>query len=161
MPQPQKKSTGTQKLRANEQKWGSALVDAGWTLIPSTILEQQQVLGLDPVDLNILLQLARHWWQKDNPPHPAIKTISECIGKSVSTVQRRLKQMESEGIIEIEHRYDKHGGQTSSNYYFTGLIEKGTELAREAIRDREQNRRKTAARRRKGLSTNITLKVVK
>ena len=30
---------------------------AGWTMIPSTILEHQKALGLDPVDMNILLAL--------------------------------------------------------------------------------------------------------
>ena len=45
---------GEKKLRANELKWGLPLVEAGWTLIPSTILEHQATFGLDSVDLNIL-----------------------------------------------------------------------------------------------------------
>lgn len=161
MPHARQKSASTTKLRANEKKWGPELVEAGWTLIPSTILERQQALELDPVDLNILLQLARHWWQKDNPPHPSIKTISECIGKSVSTVQRRLTKMKKKGIISIEHRQDKNGGQTSSNYYFTGLIARGTELAREAIKDRKDNQRKTAKRRVQGVKKGTNLKILR
>src|SRR5260221_14701929 len=100
---PKRQAENTKRLRANEEKWGEPFVDAGWTLIPSTILERQRALELDPVDLNILLQLARHWWQAGNPPRPAIKTIAECIGKSVSTVQRRLKKLERDGLITIEH----------------------------------------------------------
>lgn len=135
-------------LRANEAKWGQTLVDAGWTLVPSTLLERQKAMGLDPVDLNILLQLARHWWQAGNPPHPAIGTIAECIGKSVSTVQRRIKQLERDGIIEIEHRFNpRHGGQTSSNYYFRGLIKAAEPYAEETIEDRKKARAEAAEKR--------------
>jgi hypothetical protein len=49
-------------LRRNEEKWTAPLMDAGWTAIPSIILDKQHALGLDPVDVNILLQLAKHWW---------------------------------------------------------------------------------------------------
>jgi DNA-binding MarR family transcriptional regulator len=127
-------SESVRRLRANEEKWGLSLVEAGWTLVPSTLLERQKALGLDPVDLNILLQLARHWWQAGNPPRPAISTIAQCIGKSTSTVQRRVKRLERDGLIEIEHRYHKrHGAQLASNYYFRGLIKAAEPYAEEAI----------------------------
>lgn len=150
------------RLRANEAKWGEKLVAAGWTMIPSTILERQEALGLDPVDMNILLQLARYWWRADNPPHPAIRSIAQCIKKSVSTVQRRIKSMERKGLIQIEHRHDpKHGGQMSSNYRFTGLIEAATQYATEAIEEKEANKeRKSARLKRKVPLPKTNLKVV-
>lgn len=37
-------------LRRNEEKWTAPLMDAGWTAIPSIILDKQHALGLDPVD---------------------------------------------------------------------------------------------------------------
>ncbi|MEZ5944288.1 MAG: helix-turn-helix domain-containing protein [Planctomycetaceae bacterium] len=154
------KAEKASKLRENEKKWGSALVDAGWTLIPSTILECQQTLGLDPVDLNILLQLARHWWQEGNPPHPSMKTIADCIGKHVSTVQRRITKLRKRGLIRIEHRHNKHGGQTSSKYYFDGLIAEGTKLAEEAIADRKDTKQKAANRRRRRNPQGPKLKVI-
>src|SRR5687767_13383765 len=136
------RSENARHLRANESKWGLTLVEAGWTLVPSTLLERQQALGLDPVDLNILLQLARHWWQPGNPPRPAISTIAECIGKSVSTVQRRLKRLERDGLIQIEHRYhERHGAQLASYYRFHGLIEAATPYAEEAIETQKRNRK--------------------
>jgi predicted transcriptional regulator len=162
---PKRSAENARRLRANEEKWGVTLVDAGWTLIPSTILERQQALGLDPVDLNILLQLARYWWQAGNPPRPAINTIALCVGRSQSSVQRRLKKMERDGLIEIEHRFDeRHGGQTSSNYYFRGLIKAASPYAEETLEDRQRNREEAAAKRfrkapRKKRTTD--LKVVK
>ena len=152
------------RLRANEEKWGATLLEAGWTLIPSTILERQQALGIDPVDLNILLQLARHWWVAGNPPHPSIKTIAECIGKSQSTVQRRVLKMQHDGLIEIEHRHNNSGARISSMYRFNGLIAAASELAPEVLEDRKQRQDAAAARRRRKapLRKNVptTLKVV-
>ncbi len=149
MPQAQRKISGKNKLRENEKKWGQKLCEAGWTLLPTTILEKQQELGLDPVDLNILMQIAKHWWQSDNPPYPSIRSIADCIAKSPSTVQRRITKLKKRGLIEVEHRKNRFGGQTSSRYRFTGLIEEATELAKEIIAEREEKRRKSGTRRTK------------
>lgn len=93
-----------QQLRLNEQKWTRTLMDAGWTVLPSIILERQKALGLDAIDLNILLQLCRYWWYPDRPPFPAKKTIAECIGLDGSTVRRRIARMERDGLIRRERR---------------------------------------------------------
>ena len=147
MTQAQKVQAGQNKLRANEEKWGVDLVAAGWTMIPSTILEHQEALGLDPVDMNILLQLACHWWRADNPPHPAIKTIAARIKKSASTVQRRITKLKDSGLIEVEHRYDdRHNGQMTSNYRFTGLIKEATGFAQLAIQEKEEAKARKANR---------------
>jgi hypothetical protein len=60
-------------LKENERKWTKTLMDAGYTVIPAVILDRQQALGLDPVDVNILLQLITHWWKADNLPYPSKK----------------------------------------------------------------------------------------
>ena len=143
----QKTQSNQTKLRANEVKWGVELVKAGWTMVPSIILEHQKALGLDPVDMNILLQLARYWWRADNPPHPAIKTIAGCIKKSPSTVQRRITKLKDSGLIEVEHRFDEqHHGQKTSNYRFTGLIEEATKFAHLALEEKEEAKSRKAAR---------------
>ena len=36
-----------EKLRTNEKKWSKTLMDAGWTVISSIILEKQAALGSD------------------------------------------------------------------------------------------------------------------
>ena len=55
-----KQSQVAKELRVNEQKWSKTLMDAGWTAFPSVIIERQKALGLDAMDLNILLHLASH-----------------------------------------------------------------------------------------------------
>src|SRR5436309_210924 len=107
----------TQDLKVNERKWTKALMDAGWTVIPSVILERQQALGLTALDVNVLLHLARHWWEKDRLPFPSKKTIAECMGVSESTVQRRIASMEKQGLIKRTPRFSgKHQGQKSNAY---------------------------------------------
>jgi hypothetical protein len=56
------------QLKVNEKKWSKTLMDAKWTVIPNVILDRQQALGLEPVDVCILLHLAKHWWEADRLP---------------------------------------------------------------------------------------------
>ena len=58
-------------LNRNERKWGRQLMKAGWVAFPTTILEKQRALGLDALDINIILQIAKHWWETENPPFPS------------------------------------------------------------------------------------------
>jgi hypothetical protein len=142
------KAQQTERLKRNEEKWSSTLMEAGWTVLPSIILEKQHALGLDAIDVNILLQLARYWWYSDNPPHPSKASIARCIGVDPSTVRRHIASMEHDGFIRREARYNtKVGGQESNRYYFDGLIKAATPHAQEFIAMREKQRTEDAARR--------------
>jgi hypothetical protein len=123
-------------------------MDAGWTVLPSIILEKQHALGLDAVDVNILLHLARHWWYSENPPRPSKSTIAQCIGVDPSTVRRHIARMEAVGFIKRQARFDqKDGGQGPNVYHFDGLIREATPFAKEAIATREKRRGEDVARR--------------
>ena len=144
----QKATTNQRHLRRNEEKWTAPLMDAGWTAIPSIILEKQHALGLDPVDVNILLQLAKHWWFMDKLPYPAKTTLAELMNVDPSTVRRHISRMVAAGFIRRIPRYDaKHHGQTSNAYEFEGLIKAATPFAQEALKVREERRIEDAARR--------------
>lgn len=158
MPKIVTKKEKQERLRRNEEKWTPALMDAGWTVIPSIILERQQALGLDPVDVNILLQLARYWWFKENPPHPSKRAIAECIGKSESTVQKRIAAMERDGLLQRVPRFDPKYGQRSNEYHFDGLIKEAKPFAEEAIEERKKRQKENADRRTRKLPK---LRVVK
>src|SRR4051812_8764414 len=106
----------TPTVKENEKKWGKALMARGWTAFPSVILERQQALGLDALDVNILLHIARHWWYADKLPFPEKQTIADCVGRHARTVQRRIAQMEAAGLIKRKTRKDPKYGQRS-NYY--------------------------------------------
>lgn len=134
------KTEKDKRFNRNEKKWSKALMDSGWTVIPSVILERQHDLGLDATDINIILQLARHWWYSDNPPHPSKRTIAECMRVHESTVRRHIAAMEHAGFIRREGRWDKNQGQLSNEYHFDGLIREATPHAKEitAVRARRQ-----------------------
>lgn len=140
------------------KKWSKELLTPGYTMLPSIILEKQAALGLDPIDINILLQLSRHWWTSENPPFPSKETIAKCIGRSKSTVQRHIAQMEANGFIKREERFDKNRGQQSNKYLFDGLIKIATPYAKEhydlKIKSQNENNDRKKRKRPKPVSEN-------
>ena len=142
------KAAQKERLHRNEEKWSPVLMEAGWTVIPSIILEKQHAIGLDAIDVNILLQLARHWWYAENPPYPSKASIAKCLGVDPSTVRRHIAKMEAADFIHREARYDrKFGGQESNIYHFDGLITAAKTFAEEAINLRDQQQQEQAERR--------------
>jgi predicted transcriptional regulator len=135
-PLPKLKNT----VKRNEDKWTRPLMDAGWTVLPSVFLERQDALGLDPIDINIILHLAKHWWYKDSPPYPSKKTIAQRMGVDESTVRRRIAQMEKAGFIQRRFRTRQDGGQNTNEYLFDGLIKEATPYAQEMIEESKKRR---------------------
>src|ERR1700730_19219253 len=85
--------TVAEALRVNEAKWSKPLIDAGWNAIPSVIIEKQHALGLDAIDMNIVVHLSNYWWVKGNLPRPSVKTIATAVGIKPRTVQKRIKAL--------------------------------------------------------------------
>lgn len=127
-----------EQLRVNEKKWTKPLMDAGWTAIPTVIIERQQALGLDALDVNILLHLASYWWTHDNKPHPAKTTIATAIGVHSRTVQRRIANMERDGLIKREERRVVGKGSGTNLYHFDGLINAAKPYAEEKLNERRK-----------------------
>ena len=139
------------KLRANEKKWGKTLMDSGWTVIPSIILEKQAALGLDALDINILMHLLIYWWEADNHPHPSKDTIAKALGVSTKTVQRHIAGMEKAGFVKRIPQYNSAGGQWNNRYSFDGLIKYATGYAGEKLGQREKHKaERKELRTRKG-----------
>jgi len=130
-------------LKENERKWSKVLWTPGWSALPVIILKYQRHLGLDAVDVNIILHLVRHWWTAERLPYPSKEEIATCMDVSESTVQRHVRKLERAGLIERIVRYDtKHGGQTSNQYDLKGLIEKATPYAHQEMDERADRERK-------------------
>lgn len=145
------------QIKIIEQRWSKPLAKAGWTALPNIILDKQKALGLKPVDVNILLQIAKHWWQAESAPFPSIDTIAGAIGLTPRSVQRRITQMEKAKLIERHVRRYARGGQKSNAYTFKGLIERCTPFAEEAIAAREKRKNGERAR----VKRTVPLSVVK
>lgn len=141
-------ATGPAEPRNLQTKWGKELVSAGWVALPSIILERQEALGLDAIDVNIILHIAKHWFDPGTLPHPSKGSIARAMQIASRTVQKRLAKLESAGFIRrIERRGPKgtKGSQTSQ-YDLSGLIKQATPFAIEALREREQKRKMQIAR---------------
>ena len=126
------------KPKVNENKWTKKVLEPGWVVVPNVLLECQEKLGLSAMDLNILLQIIRHWWKKDELPFPSKKTLAISIGVSESTIQKRVRKMEKDGLIKRNLRYKGHNGQTSNEYDIAGLVKKLDPLARESLALRKE-----------------------
>ena len=134
------------KVRINEKKWTKPLWAAGWSGIPNIIIERQRALGLEPIDVNIILHLTQYWWRADNPPSPSVKTIADALGLSVRTIQKRIKALECANLIErVERREGKYGSQTNL-YKLDGLIKAATPFAEEKLVEIDAKRKLREAR---------------
>jgi predicted transcriptional regulator len=127
------KSPDVQALKQNEKKWTPALMKAGWSAIPNIIIEKQRALGLDALDLNILLHLIQYWWLEENVPRPAVGTIADALNVTTRTIQKRITAMQAVGLItREERRHSKFGSQTNL-YRFDGLIKACKPFAEEKV----------------------------
>jgi DNA-binding HxlR family transcriptional regulator len=142
----------TQPASKVSQLWSEDLVEGiGFTPIPAIILERQEALGLDPVDLNIILQIAFHWRERERLPYPSKATLARRIGISARTVQRRIAALESHGFIERRARTLRNGGNDSNEYSLSGLIDKARPFAvekREMIEKHKADHEERQSRKR-------------
>lgn len=150
-----KSNSQDSKLKAirkvNEEKWTKPLMEAGWTVIPSIIIEKQEALGLDALDMNIILHLASYWWTKANKPHPTKKTIADALQVSPRTIQRRIARLQAAGLIRREERRVRGEGSKANRYHFDGLIKEATPFALEktAMKEQRQKEEKERVTRRR------------
>jgi hypothetical protein len=102
-------------------KWGDARF-AGFQSIPDVLFIKQQALGLDPIDLVVLLNLTLFWWFRDQPPFPRSNIIAQRMGVSARTVQRVFKKLERLGYIRRGHWRDSEGNVKPA-VYLDGLLD--------------------------------------
>jgi DNA-binding transcriptional ArsR family regulator len=140
------KSTPVETLRRNEEKWTKPLMDAGWTAIPSIIIEKQAALGLDPLDINIIVHLTTYWWTADNLPHPSVATIAAALQVSVRTVQKRIRALEELGLLTRQERRTTPRGSDTNLYSFEGLIAAAAPFAAEKLEARKRRAAEQADR---------------
>lgn len=140
------------KKRSNEAKWGTPIVKAGWTCIPNILIRRQRTLGLDSLDLNILLHLLSYWWEDENHPHPSKETLAQAMNVSASTIQRHIRAMEAGKLLKrIERR--RAGDRSETNLYdLTPLRELLEPQALQELAERSAGHEK---RRKRMTSVNV------
>jgi DNA-binding MarR family transcriptional regulator len=126
--------------RRAEDKWSPVVMKFGYTPLPNLLLRAQGKLGISPVQLNVLVQLAEHWWEADKDPHPKKDRIALRIGKSPRQVQRYITQIEKKGFVKRVERYFGKKRQTSNYYSLEGLVAKLKAIEPEFTKQAEQER---------------------
>lgn len=144
-----KQTTNNPDLWTNEKKWSKLLMDAGWTALPSVIIENQRQLGLTPLDLNIVLYLASKWWTAEGKPFPSKSTMAKAMDVHPRTIQKHVAALEAAGYIWREERRTGLGSKPNI-YHLDGLIKAAKPFAEEKLAEmkdkaemakRRQNRR--------------------
>jgi hypothetical protein len=103
-------------------KWGEAL-DAGFQIIPDVLFRAQRILGLEAIDVVILLNITTHWWEYDDLPYPRPSIIAKRMKVSTRTVERRIAELQKNGFLTRLPSQLKHG-KTVRPYDLTGLVQK-------------------------------------
>jgi DNA-binding MarR family transcriptional regulator len=127
-----KQTDSSADLRTNEKKWTKPLMDAGWTALPSVIIENQRQLGLEPLDLNIVVYLASKWWTAEGKPFPSKSTMAKAMNVHPRTIQKHIAGLEGAGYIRREERRTEAGSRTNI-YHLDGLIEAAAPFAAEKL----------------------------
>lgn len=81
------------------EKWGDQSCSLGWVAIPTLLLFSQKELKITSSELNVLLNLIAHWWEKSQSPFPSQGAIAFRSGLSIKTIQRALNSLEKKGLI--------------------------------------------------------------
>jgi hypothetical protein len=126
------------------RKWGGA-EKAGFQLIPNVIFQAQKHLGLDSVDIVILLNVTLHWWRRESLPYPSPAMIASRMGVSKRTVERRIRALERRQFLRrLPAEENGEGGPRVRRFVLDGLMERLETLAEVGV-----NRREFAKQRRK------------
>ena len=136
--------------RESEKKWGKAVMDLGYSMIPSLVFKAQARLGLSPVQLVVLLHLVDYWWKKAQMPFPSKATIAERMHLSPRQIQRYLTELEKGGFIKRVERFAGHKGQQSNEYNLDGLVCKLKKLEPEFREVKEKNKEQQQKVARRG-----------
>lgn len=128
-----------------EKKWGKAVVDLGFSIVPSLLFRAQHRLGLSNTHMVVLLQLADFWWDHNRKPFPSKKLLGERMDMHPRNVQKHISELETAGYLQRIARKRPHGGQTTNAYDLSGLVKKLKKLEPEFREVEKENKRRRAA----------------
>ena len=106
-------------------KWGEEACSLGWVSVPTLLLFAQKDLNISSSELNVLLNLLMHWWNKSEKPYPSQSAIAFRSGLAPKTVQRALHSLEDNGLIGKTSTARSNNITRGRNYYdLTPLVER-------------------------------------
>lgn len=131
--------------KASEKKFGKPVMDLGFCIVPSLLMQAQARLGINAVQFNIVMQLADIWWSSERKPWPSKKYLADRMGLSPRQIQRQIAELETAGLVVRISRTLPSKGKTSNEYDLSGLVAKLKELEPEFAKVRSDARAKREA----------------
>lgn len=139
IPFPEKKAPN----KASARKWGAKVLEHGFSIVPSLLFKGQARLGINGMQLAILLHLADFWWDSDQHPWPAKSTVAERLGVSSRQFQKHIEALEKRGYVKRIERLSSRKGKLSNAYDLSGLVERLKKIEPEFREVKEQKKRVT------------------
>jgi DNA-binding MarR family transcriptional regulator len=110
---------------------------AGFQVVPNVLIRDQNRLGLDALDVVILLNLMAHWWQREDKPFVSPGVIAKRMSVTTRTIERHLKKLENRKIIGRDPRTSRTSdGPYIRSYDLLPLVEFLKEASQNALKER-------------------------
>jgi predicted transcriptional regulator len=133
------------KASSTERIWGKAVYKHGYAGIPSILIQAQQRLGINSMQMNIIVQLLDYWFEPSRKPFPTKKELATRIGVTEKTIQNNIRALELAGLIQRQMRRTAAGDWNSNIYDLDGLIAKVQALEPEFAAEKKQRKEAKAA----------------
>jgi hypothetical protein len=117
------------------KKWGDRCIDSGYQIFPDVLLKCQRYMGLEAIDVVILLNITMQWWKHQDLPYPRPSFIAKRMEVSTRTVERRIARMQKQGLL-IRKPSEEVRGKTVRKFDLSGLITELTKYAEGSLAER-------------------------
>ena len=113
--------------------------------IPSILIQAQQRLGINSMQMNIIVQLLDYFFEPSRKPFPTKRELANRIGVTEKTIQINIRALEKAGLIQREMRKTAAGDWNSNIYHLDGLIAKVQALEPEFAEEKRKRKEAKAA----------------
>jgi DNA-binding FadR family transcriptional regulator len=117
----------------------------GYAGIASILIQLQRRIGLNPVQMNIIIQLLDYWFEPTRKPFPSKRDLANRIGVTEKTIQNNTRALEKAGLLVREKRRTAAGDWNSNIYHLDGLVAKVQGLEPEFAAEEKKRRKARAA----------------
>lgn len=135
----------TKSASSHERIWGKAVMSQGYAGIPSILIQAQRRLGINSMQMNIIIQLLDYWFEPSRKPFPSKRELAQRMDVSEKTIQNNVRALEKAGYIQREQRKTAAGDWNSNIYHLDGLVAKVRALEPEFKKEKEDRRAAKAA----------------
>jgi hypothetical protein len=113
--------------------------------VPSILIQAQRRLGINPTQMNIIIQLLDYWREPARKPFPSKKDLANRIGVTAKTIQNNIRELERASLVQRELRKTAAGDWNSNIYHLDGLVKKVRALEPEFTAERKKRQAAKAA----------------